>query len=59
MGSDDEDDIDDGMSGILQHGRGQVHLKMLTRSNIYLWMIVSSIEDGRYNNPFMRVVLTI
>ena len=58
MGSDDETDIDDGMTVMLQHERGQVHMKMLTRSNIHLWTIVSSLEDGRYNTLFMRVVLT-
>ena len=58
MGSDDEADIVDGMTVMLQHGRGQLHLNMLTRSNIYLWMIVSYLEDGRYNTLFMRVVLT-
>ena len=51
-------DIDDGMTVMLQHERGQVRLKMLTRSDIHLWMIVSSLEDGRYNTLFMRVVLT-
>ena len=58
MGSDDETDIDDGMTMMLQDGRGQVRLKMLTRYNIHLWTIVSSLEDGRYNTLFMRVVLT-
>ena len=57
MGSDDEADIDDGMKVMLQHERGQVRLKMLTRSSIHLWMIVSSLEDGRYNTMFMRVSL--
>ena len=58
MGSDDEIDIDDGMTLMLQHERGQVCLKMLTRSDIYLWTTVSYLEDGRYNTMFMRVVLT-
>ena len=58
MGSDVETDIDDGMTMMLQHERCQVHLEMLTRSDIYLWTIVSSLEDGRYNTLFMRVVLT-
>ena len=58
IGSDDEDDIDYWMTVLLQHERGQVHLNMLTRSNIHLWTIVSSLEDGRYNTLFMRVVLT-
>ena len=58
MRSDDEDDIDDGMTVMLQHERGQVHLKILARSEIHLWKIVSSLEDGRYNTLFMRVVLT-
>ena len=49
MGSHDEACIDDGMIVMLQHGSGQVHLNMLTRSDIYLWMIVSSLEDGEYN----------
>ena len=58
MGSDDETDIDDGMTVMLHHERGQAHLKMLTRLDIHLWMIVSSLEDGRYNTLCMRVVLT-
>ena len=58
MGSDDETDIDDEMTMMLQHERGQVHLKILTRSDIHLWTIVSSLEDGRYNTLFLRVVLT-
>ena len=58
MGSDDEADIDDGMTMMLQHGRGQVRLNMMTRSDIYLWTIVSYLEDGRYNTMFMRVALT-
>ena len=58
MGSDDEIDIDDGMTVMLQHERGQVHLKMLTRFEIHFWMIVSSLKDGRYNTFLMRVVLT-
>ena len=58
MGRDDETNIDDGMTMMLQHERGQVRLKMMTRSDIYLWMIVSSLEDGRYNTLFMRVFLT-
>ena len=58
MGSDDETDIDDGMKMMLQYDRGKVRLKMLTRSIIHLWMIVFSLEDGRYNTMFMRVVLT-
>ena len=58
MGSDDETVIDDGMIVMLQHERGQVHLKMLTRSDIHLCTIVSSLEDVRYNTMFMRVVLT-
>ena len=58
MGSDDETDIDDGMTVMLQHERHQVHLNMLTRSEIHLWRIVSSHEDGSYNALFMRVVLT-
>ena len=58
MGIDDVANIDDGMIVILQHEIGQVHLNMLTRSDIHLWMIVSSLEDGRYNTMFMRVVLT-
>ena len=58
MGSYYEIDIDDGVIVMLQHERGQVHLKMLTRSYIHLWTIVSSLEDGRYNTMFMRVVLT-
>ena len=58
MGNDDETDINDGMTVMLQHERGQVLLKMLTRSYIHLWTIVSSLEDGRYNTLFMRVVLT-
>ena len=58
MGNDVERDIDDGMTVILQHERGQVRLKMLTRSHIYLWMIVYSLEDDRYNTLFMRLVLT-
>ena len=57
MGSDDETDIDDGMIVILQHERCQVCLNMLTRYGIHLWMIVSSIEDGRYKTLLMRVVL--
>ena len=31
---------------------------MIIRSDIHLWMIVSSLEDGRYNTFIMRVVLT-
>ena len=31
---------------------------MMARYDIYLWMIVSSLEDERYNTLFMRVVLT-
>ena len=58
MGSDDETDIDGGMKVMLQHERGQVHLKMLTRFDIHLWTIVSSLEDGKYNTLFMRLVLT-
>ena len=58
MGSDNETDIDDGMIVFLQYERGQVHLKMLTRFDIHLWTIISSLEDGRYNTLFMRVVLT-
>ena len=34
------------MTVMLQYERGQVRLKVLTRSNIHLWMIVSSLEDG-------------
>ena len=30
----------------------------MTRSDIHFWTIVSSLEDGRYNTLFMRVVLT-
>ena len=58
MGSDDETHIDDGMTMMLHYERVQVHLKMMTMSNIHLWMIVSSLEDDRYNTLFMRVVLT-
>ena len=58
MGSDDETEINDGMTVMLQHERGKECLKMLTRSGIYLWTIVSSLEDNRYNTLFMRVVLT-
>ena len=58
MGSDDETDIDDGMTVMLEHERGQVHLKMLTSSGIHLWTIVSSLEDCRYNTLLMRVALT-
>ena len=58
MGSDDKINIDDGMTMILQYERAQVCLKILTRSDIHLWTIVSSLEDGRYNTLFMRVVLT-
>ena len=58
MGSDDETDIDDGMTVILHPERGKVCLKMLIRSDIHLWVIVSSLEDDRYNTLFMRVVLT-
>ena len=58
MGSDDETNIDDGMTMMLQHERGQVRLKMLKRFDSYLWTIVSSLEDGRYNTLFMRLVLT-
>ena len=46
MGSDDETDIEDGMTVMLQHGQGQVLLNMLTRFDIHLWMIISSLEDG-------------
>ena len=58
MGSDYDTEIDDGMKMMLQHERDQVCLKMLTRSKIYLWTIVSSLEDVRDNTLFMRVVLT-
>ena len=58
MGSDDETNIDDGMTMMLQHERGQVRLKMMKRYEIHLWMIASSLEDGRYNTLCMRVVLT-
>ena len=58
MESDDEIDIDDGMTVMLLHERGQVHLKMMTRYDIHLWMIVSSHEDNKYNTLFMRVLLT-
>ena len=60
MGSDDETDIDDGMTMMLQDGRGQVRLKMLTRYNIHLWTIVSSLEDGLVGNNtlLLRGVLT-
>ena len=57
-GSDDKTIIDDGMTMKLQYERGQVRLKMPKRSNIHLWMIVSSLENGRYNTLFMRVVVT-
>ena len=30
----------------------------MTRFDIHLWTIVSSLEDGRYTTLFMRVVLT-
>ena len=60
MGIDDETDIDDGMTMILQHERGQVHLNMLTRSDIHLWMIISSLKDVISGNKtlFLIVVLT-
>ena len=58
MGSDDEDDINDGMTMMLHHERGKLHPKILTRPSIHLWTIVPSFEDGRYKNIFMRVVLT-
>ena len=59
-GSDDKTVIDDGMTVKLQYERGQVHLKMLTRSDIHLCMIASSLEDGLAGNNtlFLRVVLT-
>ena len=61
MGSDDETVIDDGMIVMLQHERGQVHLKMLIRSDIHLWTIVSYFEDGlaKNNTLLMRVDLAL
>ena len=50
-------DINDGMLVMLQHERGQMRLKMLRRSDIHLWTIVSFLEDCRYNTLFMRAVL--
>ena len=58
MGSDDEIDVHDGMTMILQHERVQALLNMLTRYELHLWMIASSIEDGSYNTLLMIVVLT-
>ena len=45
----------------LQYERGQECLKMMTRFDIYLWMIVSSLEDGisDKNTLLMRVVLAL
>ena len=59
MGSDDKTVIDDGMTVKIQYERGQVCLKMLTRSDIHLWMIIYSLDDGLAGNNtlFMRVVL--
>ena len=58
MGRDDETGTDNGMTMMLQHESGQIHLKMLTRSDVHLLTIVSSLEDGRYNTLFIRVFLT-
>ena len=59
-GSDDETIIDDGMAVMHHYKRGQVRLLMLIRSDIHLWTIVSSLEDGLADNNtlLMRVVLT-
>ena len=45
-GSDDKIVIDNGMTVKLQYERGKVCLKMLTRSDIHVWMIISYLEDG-------------
>ena len=50
MGIDDETFINDGMEMMFQYKRGQVRLQMLTRSDIHLWTIVSSFEDGIADN---------
>ena len=59
-GSDDKTVIDDGMPLKLQYKRGQVHLNMMTRSDIHLWMTIYPLEDGliENNTMFLRVVLT-
>ena len=40
MGSDDKNDIDDGMKVMLPYEIGQVRLKMLKRSDIHLWKTI-------------------
>ena len=60
-GIDDETVIDDGMAVLFQYKRVQVRLQILIGSDIHLWMIVSSFEDGLVDNNtlLLRVVLAL
>ena len=61
MGSYDETITVNMMEMMLEYIKGQVHLEMPMRSEIYLWMRVSSLEDGLTNKItlLLRVVLSL
>ena len=55
-GSDVATVIDDGMEVVFQYKIGHIFLQMLMRSDIHLWMIVSSFEDDLVENDTLLMI---